>query len=103
MKKKLFIKIVSSMLVCFTLFAFAGCVPTYPVEATTTPSTDTSTPEVTTKPDLFAQPTKITILSWWDATSKTALKLFKANFEGLHPNAKIEYTRIPGSMYADKV
>lgn len=104
MKQRLFMKLVALMLVCFILFTFIGCGQTKTADAEKTPAATDTAPATTaeTKADLFAQPTKITILSWWDATNSTALKLFKAKFEGLHPNAKIEYTRIP-SKYADKV
>ena len=107
MEKRLFTKRVAFMLVCFVLFTFIGCGQTETTDTSTTAVTNDTTEAAKTDAadntsDVFAEPTKVTILSWWDATNSTALKLLKAKFEGLHPNAKVEFTQIP-SKYADKV
>lgn len=106
MKKRLSTKLVALMLVCFVLITFIGCGQEKTNDATTTAVTNeaasTAADVATGTPDVFAKPTKVSIISWWDATNTESLKLLKAKFEGLHPNAKIEFTKIP-SPYADKV
>lgn len=114
MKKRLFMRLAALTLVCIVMFTFIGCGQTDTTEAEKTPTAANETTNEgstnaaattaasTAAPDIFEKPTTVTILSWWDPTSSTALKLLKAKFEGLHPNVKIEFTRVP-SKYADKV
>lgn len=106
MRKKMFIKRAAFILVCLVMLTSVGCgqesdnqTGKSDAAVNTTASTGSITPA---ENDVFANTDKVTILSWWDATSSTALKLLKAKFEGLHPNVKVEFTQIP-SKYADKV
>lgn len=111
MKKRLFAKIVALLMVCAVMFTFIGCGQTKTADTDKTQAASGNSANAgstgaaaapTAEPDIFDKPTKVTILSWWDPTNSTSLKVLKAKFEGLHPNVKIEFTRIP-SKYADKV
>ena len=112
MKQKSFIQLATFILLCFMMLNLVGCVqakPDEPEKTTETANGSTNAGSTASgtaaqsEPDIFAEPTTVSVLSWWDYTTNTSLKLFKAKFEGLHPNAKLEYSRIPGKMYADKV
>lgn len=95
-------------LVCLAVLSMvlAGCAQPTPTAAPKADPTAAQAPAQPTAVPATAAPakrSKVVVMSWWDIATSKPLQELKAAFEAKNPDLELEFQRIPGAEYADKM